>query len=93
VAPLRLGGLRGKQSTPSVWLGGTGELSTVGERERRGERDAARSAGRLEAGEGNGMILISYLMVTEKKKKKKIVYLWSTTINPFFTAGKLFIFW
>jgi hypothetical protein len=25
VAPLRLGGLRGKQSTPSVWLGGTGE--------------------------------------------------------------------
>jgi hypothetical protein len=24
VAPLRLGGLRGKQSTPSVWLGGTG---------------------------------------------------------------------
>jgi hypothetical protein len=26
VAPLRLGGLRGKKSTPSVWLGGTGEL-------------------------------------------------------------------
>jgi hypothetical protein len=25
VAPLRLGGLRGKQSTPSDWLGGTGE--------------------------------------------------------------------
>jgi hypothetical protein len=47
VAPLRLGGLRGKQSTPSVWLGGTGELSTVGERERQGVRDAARSAGRL----------------------------------------------
>jgi hypothetical protein len=40
VAPLRLGGLRGKKSTPSVWLGGTGELSTVG------KRDAARSAGR-----------------------------------------------
>jgi hypothetical protein len=38
VAPLRLGGLRGKQSTPSVWLGGTGELSTVSEQERRGER-------------------------------------------------------
>jgi hypothetical protein len=34
VAPLRLGGLRGKQSTPSDWLGGTGEVSTVGERER-----------------------------------------------------------
>jgi hypothetical protein len=38
VAPLRLGGLRGKQSTPSVWLGGTGELSAVGERERQGAR-------------------------------------------------------
>jgi hypothetical protein len=38
VAPLRLGGLRGKQSTPSVWLGGTGELSAVGKRERQGER-------------------------------------------------------
>jgi hypothetical protein len=39
VAPLRLGGLRGKQSTPSDWLGGTGEVSTVG------ERGAARSVG------------------------------------------------
>jgi hypothetical protein len=38
VAPLRLGGLRGKQSTPSDWLGGTGEVSTVGERERQGAR-------------------------------------------------------
>jgi hypothetical protein len=36
VAPLRLGGLRGKQSTPSDWLGGTGVVSTVGEQERRG---------------------------------------------------------
>jgi hypothetical protein len=36
VAPLRLGGLRGKQSTPSDWLGGTGEVSTVGEQERHG---------------------------------------------------------
>jgi hypothetical protein len=36
VAPLRLGGLRGKQSTPSDWLGGTGVVSTVGERERHG---------------------------------------------------------
>jgi hypothetical protein len=34
VAPLRLGGLRGKQSTPSDWLGGTGEGSMVGEQER-----------------------------------------------------------
>jgi hypothetical protein len=40
VAPLRLGGLRGKQSTPSIWLGGTGELSMVD------EWDAARCAGR-----------------------------------------------
>jgi hypothetical protein len=38
VAPLRLGGLRGKQSTPSDWLGGTGEVSTVGEQERQGAR-------------------------------------------------------
>jgi hypothetical protein len=44
VAPLRLGGLRGKQSTPSDWLGGTGVVSTVGEWERRGA-GAARSAG------------------------------------------------
>jgi hypothetical protein len=36
VAPLRLGGLRGKQSTPSFWLGGTGEVSAVVERERHG---------------------------------------------------------
>jgi hypothetical protein len=33
VAPLRLGGLRGKQSTPSNWLGGIGEVSMVGEQE------------------------------------------------------------
>jgi hypothetical protein len=39
VAPLRLGGLRGKQSTPSVWLGGTGEHSAVGKRERQGAWD------------------------------------------------------
>jgi hypothetical protein len=39
VAPLRLEGLRRKQSTPSVWLGRTGKPSTVG------EWDAARSAG------------------------------------------------
>jgi hypothetical protein len=43
VAPLRLGGRRGKQSTPRVWLGGTGEHSAVGKRERQGARDAARS--------------------------------------------------
>jgi hypothetical protein len=39
VAPLWLGGLRGKQSTPSDWLGGTGVVSTVGEQERQGARE------------------------------------------------------
>jgi hypothetical protein len=54
VAPLRLGGLRGKQSTPSDWLGGTGELSTVG------EQGAARSAGHHpKRARGNGMNFIS----------------------------------
>jgi hypothetical protein len=38
VAPLRLGGLRGKQSTHSDWLGGTGVVSAVDERERQGVR-------------------------------------------------------
>ena len=53
MAPLRLGGLRGKQSTPSIWLGGTGELSTVD------EWDVAWSVGRCPRKEkGNGMILI-----------------------------------
>ena len=33
VAPLWLRGLRGKQSTPSIWLGGTVVVSTVGKRE------------------------------------------------------------
>jgi hypothetical protein len=33
VAPLRLGGLRGKKSTPSVWLGGTGGFFAVGKQE------------------------------------------------------------
>ena len=36
VAPLRLGGIRGKPNTPSDWLGGTGVVSMVGEWERRG---------------------------------------------------------
>jgi hypothetical protein len=53
VAPLRLGGRRGKQSTPRVWLGGTGEHSAVGKRERgtrQGARDVVRGA------KGNGMV-------------------------------------
>jgi hypothetical protein len=68
VAPLRLGGLRGKQSNPSVSLGGTGEISTVGEWERQGEwtqhgaRDVARSVGRRpRKAKGNGMILIGIM--------------------------------
>ena len=43
MAPLRLGGLRGKQSTPSVWLGGTGEPFAVGERERQGAQDVSEA--------------------------------------------------
>ena len=42
MAPLWLTGLRGKQSTPSDWLGGTGELSAVGKQERQGARDINR---------------------------------------------------
>jgi hypothetical protein len=44
VAPLRLGGLRWKQSTPSVWLGGTGVVSMVGEQERNGAQTSSRRA-------------------------------------------------
>ena len=45
VAPLRLGGLRGKKSTPSVWLGGTGELIEVGKQEQeRQEQGSLRKA-------------------------------------------------
>ena len=43
MAPLRLGGLRGKKSTPSVWLGGTGELIEVGKQEQ--EQLGAGAAG------------------------------------------------
>ena len=39
VAPLRLGGLRGKKSTPSVWLGGTSELVAVGKQEQEQEQE------------------------------------------------------
>jgi hypothetical protein len=40
VAHLRLGGMRGKQSTPTIWLGGTGESSMVGKQKR--EHQGAR---------------------------------------------------
>jgi hypothetical protein len=46
VAPLRLGGRRGKQSTPRVWLGGTGEHSAVGKRERGTSRSAGQAGAR-----------------------------------------------
>jgi hypothetical protein len=46
VAPLRLGGLRGKKSTPSIWLGGTGELVEVGKQEQ--EQLGAGAAGASE---------------------------------------------
>jgi hypothetical protein len=49
VAPLRLRGLRGKQSTPSDWLGGTGVVYTVGEQEWD---EACRQC--LEQEKGNG---------------------------------------
>ena len=50
VAPLRLGGLRGKKSTPSVWLGGTGELVAVGKQEQElGEGAAGASEPLLQA--------------------------------------------
>ena len=38
VAPLRLGGLRGNESTPSIWLGGNGEFSTVGKQEQEQQK-------------------------------------------------------
>ena len=42
VAPLRFGGLRGKKSTPSVSLGGTGELVAVGKEREQWEHQGAR---------------------------------------------------
>jgi hypothetical protein len=53
VAPLRLGGLRGKKSTPSVWLGGTGELIDVGkqEQEQLGKGAAGSTQHRLQLGQ------------------------------------------
>jgi hypothetical protein len=42
VAPLRLGGLRGKKITPSDWLGGTGVVSTVDKWEWHGAQDFIR---------------------------------------------------
>ena len=51
MAPLWLGGIRGKQSTPSDWLGGIGVVSTVGKWERRGAGSARSAGSSFEAGE------------------------------------------
>jgi hypothetical protein len=60
VAPLRLGGLRGKKSTPSIWLGGTGELMEVGKQ----ERDAARTVGDTKS-KHSGKGMFSGLMIDD----------------------------
>jgi hypothetical protein len=52
VAPLRLGGLRGKKSTPSVWLGGTGEFVEVGKQEQEQERLERRNRCCNKSGQG-----------------------------------------
>jgi hypothetical protein len=44
---LRLGGLRGKKSTPSVWLGGTGEFIAVGKQEQEQQEHRNRCGKRL----------------------------------------------
>jgi hypothetical protein len=58
VAPLRLGGLRGKKSTPSVWLGGTGELVEVGKQEPEQLGAGAGALESLRQALGNGMASI-----------------------------------
>jgi hypothetical protein len=66
VAPLRLGGLRGKQSTPSVWLGGTGEFLWSASRSgtERGKRHSARDvseAGEWQRYDFNGEVESSFI--------------------------------
>jgi hypothetical protein len=65
VAPLRLGGRRGKQSTPRVWLGGTGERSAVGKRERqaRGASIEARAAYQAGASNRYARLMFIYLFL------------------------------
>jgi hypothetical protein len=46
MAPLRLGGLRGKKSTPSIGLGGTGEVSTISKKSEEDRHGARRIASR-----------------------------------------------
>jgi hypothetical protein len=58
VAPLRLGGRRGKQSTHRVWLGGTGEPSgsASGSGKESGHGTKRRTSPKRASGQG--MILI-----------------------------------
>jgi hypothetical protein len=62
VAPLRLGGLRGKKSTPRDWLGGTGEGSTVGKKERQGPRDVNRGTDINQGSQKGKSYLLGVLM-------------------------------
>jgi hypothetical protein len=69
VAPLRLGGRRGKQSTPRVWLGGTGEHSAVGKQERQGARDFNPGVDILQ---GRLKAKVCYLSVRIEGTKKNV---------------------
>ena len=57
--PFAARGATGEAEYPTRWLGGTGEPSVVGKRERgtrQGARDAAQSSGHLpKPARGNGM--------------------------------------
>jgi hypothetical protein len=61
VAPLRLGGLRGKKSTPSVWLGGTGEFIVVGKPERE-QREHQGVSGQTFGGGEQAKVCFVFLM-------------------------------
>ena len=62
MAPLWLGGLRGKQSIPSNWLGGTGEVTTVSKQERQGVWDINRGVD-INQGGRKGKRYARYLVV------------------------------
>jgi hypothetical protein len=95
VAPLRLGGLRGKQSTPSVWLGGTGEPSAVGERERQGERTRHGARDVFRSGRGqrydfnSGKIVYKWLVLNVSDVLLKNLFL----ANSFYKWLVLICFW
>jgi hypothetical protein len=60
--PFAARGIRGKQSTPSDWLGGTGEGSTVSKQERQGPRDVNRGADINQGGQKGKSYLLDVLM-------------------------------